>query len=131
MTTPREEAMQRSAYRFVFLAGLTFTACQDSTRITQPDASVRLDASEGRGWFQRYVAIGTSVSQGWLSDGVLAAGQQASWPAQLARLAQRDMSLPLISGFGCKAPFAAPLITFSRISGEPVNVTDAAAQCAP
>ncbi len=123
--------MRRSAHRIAVLACLTFTACQDSTRITQPDATILLDASEGRGWFQRYVAIGTSVSQGWLSDGVLAAGQQASWPAQLARLAQREMSLPLISGFGCKAPFAAPLITFQRISGEPVNVTDAAAQRAP
>ena len=107
--------MRRSAYRIAVLACMTLTACQDSTRITQPDATILLDASEGRGWFQRYVAIGTSVSQGWMSDGVLAAGQQASWPAQLARLAEREMSLPLISGFGCKAPFAAPLISFSRI----------------
>jgi hypothetical protein len=49
---------------------------------------------EGRGVFQRYVAMGTSVSMGWQSDGVDARGQRASWPAQLALLAHRELSQP-------------------------------------
>ena len=70
--------------------------------------------SEGEGIFQRYVAIGTSISMGVASDGVYAASQQNSWPAQLARLAHRDLSLPLIQAPGCSAPFAAPLMSGRR-----------------
>ena len=64
---------------------------------------------EGEGIFQRYVAIGTSISMGVASDGVYAASQQSSWPAQLARLAHRDLSLPLIQAPGCSAPSACRL----------------------
>ena len=64
--------------------------------------------SEGRGVFHRYVAVGTSVSEGWRSDGVLAASQETSWPAQLARLAHRELTVPRIAFPGCGAPLAAP-----------------------
>ena len=80
----------------------TSAACSDSIP-TSPSAAPSSAAltdeylSEGRGAFQRYVAIGTSVSQGFRSDGVLAESQQSSWPAQLARMAHREMTLPLIS----------------------------------
>lgn len=88
-------------------------------------------ASEGRGVFQRYVAIGTSISMGVQGDGVYAATQEASWPAQLARLAHRDLSLPLIQAPGCSAPFSAPLVTFSRLSGESAGLPFLQRQCAP
>lgn len=88
-------------------------------------------ASEGRGVFQRYVAIGTSISMGVQSDGVYAATQQTSWPAQLAQLAHRDLSLPLIQAPGCSAPFSAPLVTFSRLSGESAGLPFLQRQCAP
>ena len=70
-------------------AGFTATACSDATapdrsRSISPVASTELDRSEGRGIFQRYVAIGTSISMGWQSDGVIASTQETSWPAQLA-----------------------------------------------
>ena len=71
--------------------------------------------------FKHYVAMGTSISMGTASGGVLAASQQQSWVAQLSRRAGHPMTLPLISGTGCAAPYAAPLISFRRISGEPLT----------
>ena len=115
----------------VLVAVIAALACNDAGTAVAPDARLLINQSEGRGWFQRYVAIGTSVSMGWMSDGVVGASQQQSWPAQLARLAQREMSLPLISAPGCKAPFASPLITFRRTSNEAVNVSETDAICAP
>src|SRR5215204_1764097 len=97
-------------YRPILLSligAVTLTACADSA--TAPRADVRsLDAHLGvvaaAGDFQRYVAIGTSVSQGWRSDGVNAASQRTSWPAQLTEMAGRELSLPLIAFPGCGAP---------------------------
>jgi hypothetical protein len=86
--------------------------------------------SEGRGVFQRFVSIGTSVSMGWQSDGVVADGQSGSWPAQLARLADREMTQPYIDGFGCRAPIAAPLALGSRTSGESLTIPAANLLCA-
>ena len=108
---------------FMALAALSLAACADSP--TAPRAGSSFNGSarsellpNGEGDFHRYVAIGTSVSQGWLSDGVNAASQQTSWPAQLARLANRELSLPLISGNGCGAPLMAPLASGLRVGGE-------------
>ena len=67
---------------------------------------------------------------GFRSDGVLAESQQSSWPAQLARMAHREMSLPLISGFGCQAPLTAPLASGRRISGEPAGAPRGTLACA-
>src|SRR5678816_1561908 len=87
--------------------------------------------SEGEGIFQRYVAIGTSISMGVQGDGVYAATQQTSWPAQLARLAHRELSLPLIQAPGCSAPLRAPLATGQRTSGEGAGLTFLLRQCSP
>ena len=107
----------------ITLAAFALAACADSP--TAPHASTRsLETAprvlvpDGEGDFHRYVAIGTSVSQGWRSDGVNAGSQQTSWPAQLARLATRELSLPLIAGPGCGAPLMAPLGSGLRIGGE-------------
>jgi len=87
--------------------------------------------SEGRGVFQRYVAIGTSVSMGWQSDGVIAATQATSWPAQLAAMADRDLSQPYIAGTGCRSPLIAPLATFLRLSGESAAAPPVTLSCSP
>lgn len=117
------------------LALVFLSACADdstaptaapSANLLTPDLS-----SEGLGVFQRYVAIGTSISMGVQSDGVYAATQQTSWPAQLARLANRELTLPLISFPGCASPFAAPLVSGKRLSGEPAGLPFAQRQCAP
>jgi hypothetical protein len=120
---------------FALVSVATAAACSDSIP-TSPSAAPSSAAltdeylSEGRGAFQRYVAIGTSVSMGFWSDGVLAESQHSSWPAQLARMAHREMTLPLISGFGCQAPLRAPLASGVRISGEPAGAPRGTLACA-
>ena len=123
--------------RLFALASVAVTAaCSDSIPTSPTSAGIAPSAfteeslSEGRGVFHRYVSIGTSVSMGWASDGVRAESQQASWPAQLARMAHREMSLPLISGFGCQAPLMAPLASGRRISGEPAGAPRGTLACA-
>lgn len=99
---------------------LAVTACsRDAGSPTAvPVEDVAFQQSEGRGVFHRYVAIGTSISMGVQSDGVIAEGQRNSWPAQLSRLAHREITAPFIGGTGCRSPLAAPLASGLRISGE-------------
>ena len=128
--------------RFVFavasLFAISATACSDTiapsrnaaTALT-PGKAASLDESEGRGVFNRYVAIGTSLSMGWQSDGVIAATQETSWPAQLAGMAHRSITQPYIQFPGCRSPLAAPLGSFTRLSGEPAGQNPATLSCAP
>jgi GDSL-like Lipase/Acylhydrolase len=117
-----------------FMGVFAVTACADSATGPQVDARPATP-SYGKvaaiGDFQRYVAIGTSVSQGWRSDGVNAASQRTSWPAQLAELAGRELSLPLIAFPGCGAPLAAPLAAGLRVSGEPAAAPLLSRICSP
>jgi hypothetical protein len=110
-------------------------ACTDSRLPTEGPLSRDLtplaSESEGRGVFHRYVAIGTSVSMGVQSDGVFKGSQKTSWPAQLAQLAHRELSLPLISAPGCGAPLKAPLASGVRISGEGAAEPSDRRVCAP
>jgi lysophospholipase L1-like esterase len=121
-------------HRVVLLpAAALLAACADSptspTRVSLGDPA--LQASEGRGVFQRYVAIGTSLSMGWASDGGLFTFQHDSWPAQLARMANREITQPYIQSPGCRSPIAPPLGGNVRISGEPILGNTAALSCAP
>jgi len=105
---------------FLTLMAFALSACADSP--TAPARSLQTTQREllpdGEGDFHRYVAIGTSISQGWRSDGVNATSQLSSWPAQLAALAGRELSLPLIAAPGCGAPLIAPLGSGRREGGE-------------
>jgi hypothetical protein len=108
-------------------------ATDRSTTPTSPlapgDASA--DRMEARGVFQRYVAIGTSVSMGWQSDGVFFLTQATSWPAQLTAMAGRILSQPYIAFPGCRSPLLAPLATFHRLSGESAAADPSTLSCAP
>jgi hypothetical protein len=108
---------------------------QTTETLTGPAAPSlqRADAPhEGaRGVFHRYVAIGTSVSMGRASEGVIAPSQGMAWPLQVARRADREMSAPYIGFPGCRSPFRAPLLTCQRISGESVGVPAQFLQCGP
>ena len=119
----------------VVLAAISLVACSDTLNSPlDPSTSIATDQRqgfEGMGVFQRYVAIGTSISMGTWSDGVTAASQQMSWVAQLDRLANREMTLPLISGTGCAAPLAAPLALGVRTSGESAALPFLQRLCAP
>lgn len=112
-------------------------ACSDLSLPTSP-AARSLDAggelaslSEGRGAFHRYVAMGTSLSMGVASDGTIEASQYNSWPAQLARMAHRELTQPYIGGTGCRSPLQTSLGTGVRISGEPAAASPATLGCGP
>ena len=122
----------RIAVLGAFSAGL-LTACADAPTAIPTNAigPPALSRSEGTGVFQRYVAIGTSVSMGTESDGLIGDFQQVSWPAQLSRMARRDMTLPLIASPGCRSPLIAPLSTGVRLSGESAATAPADLSCAP
>ena len=123
----RRAVVRSFACLLVFGAG-----CSDSLT---PPVSAATDAdqfaSEGRGVLHRYVAIGTSISMGWASDGVLASSQRASWPVQLAQLGGRDLTTPDIESPGCRSPLAAPLARGARLSGEPAALDPSLFGCAP
>jgi hypothetical protein len=111
------------------------SACS-SDHTTAPASAITPDnalagKSEGRGVFQRYVAIGTSISMGWQSDGVFFLTQATSWPAQLAALGGRTLSQPYIAAPGCRSPLVAPLATFLRLSGESAAADPSTLSCAP
>ena len=109
------------------------TACPDSADpvlATGPSARSTESNSE-KGIFHRFVSIGTSISMGWQGDGVLSTGQVESWTAQLARLAGREQSLPLISFPGCRSPLASPLSAGVRLSGEGAGQNPLTLGCAP
>ncbi|MBK6489876.1 MAG: hypothetical protein IPF98_24150 [Gemmatimonadetes bacterium] len=123
--------MRRRGY--LALVAIAMTACTDSAMTpTAPRANAAIaDIGTASAALDRYVAMGTSISMGWASDGVVAASQYDSWPAQLSRLAGRALDQPYISGTGCRAPMAAPLASGVRISGESVLLSPALVQCAP
>jgi lysophospholipase L1-like esterase len=116
-------------------AAASLSACSDHLNSPLDASSTRtntdLPGFPALGDFQRYVAIGTSVSMGKSSEGVYSASQQMSFPAQLARLANREMTLPLISFPGCASPLAAPIALGKRLSGEGAGLSFPQLQCAP
>jgi hypothetical protein len=117
----------------VLLAFVTACSATDAPMPTGLAASTApsLNQSEGRGVFQRYVAIGTSVSMGWQSDGVIALTQLTSWPAQLAARGGRLLEQPYIAGTGCRSPLIAPLALGKRISGESAFAPPSTLSCSP
>src|SRR5688572_1307417 len=77
----------------------------------------------------KYVAMGTSLSMGVMSNGVVGADQAQSWPAQLAALARVPFSQPLIQTPGCQPTLMSPLATLRRVNGESPFVRSSV--CAP
>jgi len=61
----------------------------------------RTTGPAGQDAFQRYVAIGTSLSMGVQSDGVVYFSQQHSWTNLLAHQAFASFTQPLIAPPGC------------------------------
>jgi hypothetical protein len=94
----------------VFLcAGLTLVACSEPIAPPSPSPRASLQPVTAQDVFARYVALGTSNSQGVQSAGNSAATQRAAWPAQLAARAGVAFSLPLVQDPGCSPPLLPPL----------------------
>lgn len=106
-------------------------ACSDSgLEPVASDVRPLMDlAHAGPSYLSNYVAMGTSLSMGWASDGVLSSSQATSWPVQLADRLHTPFTFPGIAFPGCKPPFAEPLIAFKRIDGS--SALGPNATCAP
>lgn len=129
--TPVRPWSPRGRLLSALLLALVVGACSDAPTASSPRLSPALTQAEATNALANYVAIGTSVSMGVQSAGVNAASQRESWAAQLVSRAGTPLELPLISGFGCKAPFAVPLASGVRTSGEPVTLPDSLLNCDP
>jgi hypothetical protein len=123
--------MLRKTMGPIVAACLVLVACEDANAPLPTSPAIATNESEGRGFAQRLYAIGTSISAGTCSDGNIASCQNMSYVAQLVRRMHREASIPFIGGTGCKSPFASPLISFRRVSGEAVTVPEASTSCAP
>ena len=103
-------------------AAVVATACSDALRPTAPSTrSPQPTASTSNApWTrEKFVAIGTSISMGWFSNGVYAGSQVLAWPALIRFGGSDRISLPLIESPGCLSPLLAPLGNGVRLSGEP------------
>jgi hypothetical protein len=89
------------------LALVVFAACKDD-RTTGP---------AGQAAFTRFVAMGTSLTMGVQSAGVVYFSQQQDWTKLLAHQAFAPFSQPLIAAPGCFSPLIAPLQLSRRLSG--------------
>ncbi|MBA2706793.1 MAG: hypothetical protein H0U59_03195 [Gemmatimonadaceae bacterium] len=92
--------------RIVLVGTAAFLAARGDDNGTGPPAGADMST---------YVAMGTSVSMGYTSDGVNAVSQQNSWPRLLASSVGIAFTLPLIDVPGCMPPLAAPLALFRRV----------------
>ena len=129
--------MRRIASLAVLGASLAFAACSDP--VAPPSSARNATAASLTAAptiaqvFARFVALGTSNSMGVQSAGIFAAGQQAAWPAELARRAGVPFSLPLLQDPGCGPPLLPPLVSDLVLVGAFGNdlVTTVMNTCAP
>lgn len=100
----------------IAVAALVLAACESGgAHATGPRGS---DA------FSRFVAIGTSVTMGVQSGGVLYDTQVQAWPSLLARQAGAAFAMPLLRAPGCLPPLVAPLQLARLLSGASAVVGD-------
>ena len=114
--------MSQRTQVLVLCAAVVAAACSDGSRPTDPSksASGAASLSSNAPWTrEKFVAIGTSISMGWSSNGVYAGSQVVAWPALMRFGASERISLPLIQPPGCTSPLVAPLGANMRLSGEP------------
>lgn len=85
-------------------------ACGGDARVTAP---------HGTSDFARFVAVGTGLSMGEQSAGVVYESQIAAWPARLAARMEARFRVPALRQPGCTPPLVAPL-TLNRTLAGPV-----------
>ena len=124
--------MSQKPQYLMLMAVLVAVACSDNTvsspspRAIEPTNNNAVYRALGTD--ERLVAMGTSISAGWASNGMYEGSQQGAWPALLDFGNSDPMTLPLIQSPGCISPLIAPLGANARLSGE----TFAGSQvCAP
>ena len=109
---------RRWAHALCAVAAISLAACEGD--------EVTNFAPAGTEAFERYAAIGTSISQGVQSadNSVIYYNQVNAWPALLARQAGASFSMPLVRAPGCFPHFVAPLALGRNIRGQSIATTD-------
>lgn len=125
-TTEESSLMKRLlSFAVAALALAVLAACSDG-RTTGP---------AGQAAFTRYVAMGTSLTMGVQSDGIVYFSQQQDWTKLLSHQAFASYSQPLTQSPGCFSPFIAPLALSRRLSGISASANPATSipdtTCAP
>lgn len=92
----------------ILLALNLLAACGGETRVTAP---------EGASAFRRFVAVGTGLTMGEQSGGVVYESQLASWPARLAARMDAPFRVPALKAPGCTPPLVAPLSLNRTLAG--------------
>ncbi len=116
-------ATRRPLYAAAALATLALGACVGDE---QSIANVQNPANGGV-LFQRYVALGNSITAGFQSNGILDSTEVRSYPNLLAtRASISRFGQPRLAGTGCPQPFTAPL-TPSTVTGTSCARVDSAA----
>jgi hypothetical protein len=112
--------------QFVAVCAVVFAAaCSDASQPTAPvglSPGPSVSARNGPKSGVNYVAIGTSISMGWASNGVYFGSQLVSFPALLRFGPSQQISLPLIQSPGCRPPLVAPLGSNMRLGGDGTNI---------
>ena len=117
-------------FALVAMAGLVAAGCSDN--VAGPiliDAVTHTASPAATSAFERYVSIGTSITMGVESDGVLFRSQRNAWPAQLADIAGVPFTTPEIASPGCYSPLQTPLRRQERLDGSP-RTNASVADCA-
>lgn len=114
----------------VAMAGMVVAGCSDDVAGPIIAERVELNVSPAAtAAFARYVSIGTSITMGVESDGVLFRSQRESWAAQLAGIARAEFTVPEIASPGCYSPLKTPLRRQERLDGSP-RTTASTSDCA-
>lgn len=113
------------------IAGTALSGCEQGV--------YHVDAPKGASTFDNYIAIGSGLSMGVQSGGVLYQSQVQAWPALLAHVVTPDLTpviadtvisevvpfrIPLLRSPGCQPPLVAPLQFAIDLSGAPTTAVD-------
>lgn len=99
---------------FVAIGSVAHSAACGDARVTAP---------EGASAFRRFVAIGTGLTMGEHSAGVVYESQLAAWPARLAARVDAPFRVPALKVPGCTPPLVAPLSLYRNLAGQATTGT--------
>ncbi len=85
------------------LAATLLAGCASDEAVIAPQSAA------AAGLFQRYVALGNSITAGFQSGGINDSTQERAYPVLLARMAHAQFGVPALAMPGCPPPLAVPL----------------------
>jgi hypothetical protein len=94
--------MKRNHAVALLLALPIFAGCYSDDSLKPPPAP---PVPSGGAVFQRFVAVGNSISAGFQSGGINDSTQDRAFPVLVAEAAGADFSIPYLSRPGCPSPY--------------------------